>query len=112
MEGSGYFYLLTTLPRRRQTDGDKVQKDRALLFPPRADSYESLSDEVEWFEVTGTGKLLTYSTLTFAPVGFENDLPYTIGVLDYGEYKVFGRIDKSVPEEKLSVGLDMEAVVK
>ncbi|MBN2569335.1 MAG: Zn-ribbon domain-containing OB-fold protein [Deltaproteobacteria bacterium] len=92
--------------------GTKCKKTGRCFFPPRADCYETLSNDVEWFEVTGAGKLLTYSTLTFAPVGFENDLPYTIGVLDYGDYKVFGRIDKSITEEDLSVGLDMKAVVK
>jgi hypothetical protein len=33
-------------------------------------------------------------------------------VLDYGDYKVFGRIDKSIPEEELSVGMEMKSVVQ
>jgi len=92
--------------------GTRCKKTGRCFFPPRADCYETLSNDVEWFEITGAGKLVTYSTLTFAPVGFENDLPYTIAVVDYGDYKVFGRIDKAVAEEELSVGMDLHAVVK
>jgi len=81
------------------------------FFPPRADCYQSLDSKMEWFEVKGTGKLLSYSALTFAPTGFSQDLPYTIAVLDYGDYKVFGRIDSSIPVKELSVGMEMKTVV-
>jgi uncharacterized OB-fold protein len=66
---------------------------------------------VEWFEVSGKGKLLTYSELKFAPVGFQDDVPYCIALLDYGEYKVFGRIAKDVPESEIEVGMEMKTVV-
>ena len=76
-------------------------------FPPRAHCYRCLDKaQIEWFEVSGTGKLCTYSELMYAPVGFGEDLPYMIAVLDYGDYKVFGRIGK-VPAEELSLGMEM-----
>ena len=65
---------------------------------------------MEWFEVTGSGELATYSTLRYAPTGFTEEVPYTIAVVDYGDYKVFGRIDGSVPEKELQVGMDLMAV--
>lgn len=92
--------------------GTKCKKCGIHYFPPRADCCHSLDSDMEWFEVKGTGKLLSYSTLTFAPTGFTQDLPYTIAVLDYGDYKVFGRVDKAVPEKELSVGMEMKAVVQ
>jgi len=82
-----------------------------VFFPPRADCYGCLSSDMEWFEVSGTGKLLTYSKLQFAPVGFEGDLPYSIAVLDYGRYKVFGRLAGDVPEGEIKVGMEMKATV-
>ena len=91
--------------------GTRCKKCGLHFFPPRADCYHSLDSDMEWFEVKGTGKLLSYSTLTFAPTGFTQDLPYTIAVLDYGDYKVFGRVDSSIPEKELSVGMAMKAVV-
>ena len=70
-----------------------------MFFPPRADCYQCLASNMEWFEVTGTGKLVTYSKLQFAPIGFGDDLPYAIALLDYGDYKVFGSIAGDVAEE-------------
>ncbi|MEN6465930.1 MAG: Zn-ribbon domain-containing OB-fold protein [Syntrophaceae bacterium] len=91
--------------------GTKCKKCGVNYFPPRADCCKSLDSDMEWFEVKGSGKLLSFSTLTFAPTGFTQDLPYTIGVLDFGGYKVFGRIDKSVPETELAIGMDMKTAV-
>ncbi len=80
------------------------------FFPPRADCFQCLSSDMEWFEVTGTGKLLSYSKLQFGPMGFEGDLPYCIAVLDYGDFRVFGRIDKNLPDEEIRIGMEMKAV--
>ncbi len=90
--------------------GTRCKACGKAFFPPRADCFHSLTSEMEWFEVTGKGKLLTFSTLRYAPVGFEGDLPYTIAVVDYGDYKVFGRIDKAIasPDDELKVGMDMK----
>jgi len=60
-----------------------------------------------WFEVSGKGKLVSYSKLEYAPIGFGDDLPYAIALLDYGDYKVFGRIADEVPEEEIQVGMEM-----
>ena len=79
------------------------------FFPPRADCYGCLSSDMEWFPVSGTGKLLTWSKLQFGPEGFEGDLPYSIAVLDYGAYKVFGRLAGDVPEDEIKVGMEMKA---
>jgi len=91
--------------------GTKCRQCGAEFFPPRADCCHCLSSDMEWFPVSGTGKLLTYSKLQYAPVGFEGDLPYSIAVLDYGAYKVFGRIAGDVPEGEIKVGMEMKAAV-
>jgi uncharacterized OB-fold protein len=91
--------------------GTRCKQCGKRFFPPRAQCYESLSSDMEWFQVTGKGQLVSFSTLRYAPTGFTGDLPYTIALLDYGEYKVFGRIDGAFPVEELKVGMDMKAVV-
>jgi uncharacterized protein len=78
------------------------------FFPPRADCHQCLTDDMEWFEVSGTGKLVSYSKLEFAPIGFGEDVPYSIALLDYGTYKVFGRIDRDLPDEEIKVGMEMK----
>jgi hypothetical protein len=61
-----------------------------------------------WFDVEGSGKLVSYSTLAFGPRGFEEDLPYTIALVDYGTYKLFGRMADGVSESDLSVGMPLK----
>jgi uncharacterized OB-fold protein len=90
--------------------GTRCKKCGIEFFPPRADCYQCLSSDMEWFEVAGTGKLRAYSKLQYGPIGFEGDLPYCIAVLDYGDYKVFGRIDKELADEEIKIGMDMKAV--
>ena len=90
--------------------GTRCKDCGLVFFPPRADCYQCLSSDMEWFEVTGTGKLVTYSKLQYGPVGFENDLPYCIAVVDFGNYKVFGRIDKELADDEVKIGMDMKAV--
>jgi len=91
--------------------GTKCKECGKVFFPPRADCYHSLASDMEWFEVTGDGELLTFSTLSYAPTGFTEEVPYTIAVVDYGEYRVFGRIDGSLPVDELKVGMKLKAVV-
>ena len=91
--------------------GTRCKGCGTFFFPPRADCYKCLASDVEWAEVSGTGKLVTYSKLEYAPIGFGDDLPYAIGVLDYGDHKVFGRIAGDLSEDEIKVGMEMKAVV-
>jgi uncharacterized OB-fold protein len=79
-------------------------------FPPRADCSNCLSSDMEWFEIPGPGKLMSFSTLIYAPSGFEDDLPYAIALADFGDVKVFGRMSKDLKEEDLKIGMDVEVV--
>ncbi len=90
--------------------GTRCKDCGKAYFPPRSDCHQCLPGEMEWFEVSGTGKLVTYSKLEYAPIGFEQDVPYCIALLDYGDYKVFGRIDRNLPPEDIKVGMEMKTV--
>ena len=88
--------------------GTRCKTCGMVFFPPRADCYQCLSNNMEWFEVSGTGKLVTFSKLEYAPIGFQEDVPYCIALLDYGDFKVFGRIDRDLPEDEIKVGMLMK----
>jgi hypothetical protein len=81
------------------------------FFPPRADCCLCLTGDMEWFEVSGTGRLVSFSKLEYGPAGFQDDVPYSIALLDYGAFKVFGRIGREVPEAEISVGMLMKTIV-
>jgi hypothetical protein len=91
--------------------GTKCKTCGLIFFPPRADCYKCLSGNMEWFEITGNGKLLSFSKLEYGPVGFEKDLPYTIAILDYGDYKVFARLAPDLKESDVNVGMELKTVV-
>ena len=91
--------------------GTRCKDCGEVFFPPRADCYKCLTSNMEWFDVSGTGKLVSYSKLEYAPVGFDGDLPYCIALLDYGDYKVFGRLAGDLSPEGVEVGMDMKTVV-
>ncbi len=91
--------------------GSKCKECGLIFFPPRADCYQCFSSDMEWFEVTGNGKLMAYSKLKYAPIGFDGDLPYCIAVLDYTGYKIFGRIASDIPGDEIKLGMEMKTEV-
>ena len=97
--------------KQGQVRGTKCTQCGRMFFPPRADCSLCLSSPMQWFEVAGSGRLITFSKLAYAPAGFENDVPYIVAILDYGTFKVFGRIASHVPEEELLVGMELKTVV-
>jgi uncharacterized OB-fold protein len=94
-----------------KVSGTRCQSCKQAFFPPRADCWSCRSSQMEWFDVQGAGKLLTYSTLSFGPKGFEEELPYTIALVDYGDHKVFGRIASGIQESDLSIGMALSVKV-
>ena len=93
-----------------RVSGTRCRACGRRFFPPRADCCDCLSSDMEWFDVSGTGRLVTFSRLQFAPMGFDADLPYAIALLDYGNFKVFGRISHEIAQEELEIEMPMKAV--
>ncbi len=84
----------------------------AKFFPPRSDCSLCLSDDMDWFEIEGPGELISYTTAMYAPAGFENDVPYSLGVANFPEgVKVFGRLDKSLTDDKIKAGMKVKAKI-
>ena len=89
----------------------RCKKCGTVFSPPKMDCSECLSSEVEWVEVKGKGKLISYTILQFAPTGFEDDLPYTLGLVEFnGGLRIFGRLSKDIPPGDLGVGLEVKPV--
>ncbi|UCF07793.1 MAG: Zn-ribbon domain-containing OB-fold protein [Thermoplasmata archaeon] len=81
-------------------------------FPPRGDCVQCLSSEIDWKEISGKAKLVTYTTIHAAPIGFEDDKPYTIGVVDLEEGgRALGWIE-GLEEKDLSIGMALKVEIK
>ena len=63
---------------------------------------------MDWFVMPEKGKLETFTTAYYAPLGFEADPPYTMGVVDFGNgLKLFARVAKEIKLEEVKVGMDV-----
>ena len=79
-----------------------------LYFPPRADCPDDLSTDMMWQELSGKGKLRTYTTAHFAPTGFQDNLPYTIALAQCEEgVKVYALLSKDINEKEIRIGMDL-----
>ena len=87
----------------------RCKKCGTSYFPPKLDCPKCSSSDVEWFEIKGNGKLLTYTAVQYGPTGFENDAPYTLAIADFSDgLRVFGRLSKNVSESDVKIGLDVK----
>lgn len=81
-----------------------------LSFPPRADCPECMSGDFEFKEYTGKGTVYTYSKISAAPTGFENEVPYTVVVVDMEEGgRCVGWLG-DVPDDDLKIGMEVQVV--
>jgi len=88
----------------------RCSKCGKLYFPPRADCPEDLSMDMKWQQLSGRCKLLTYTTAYFAPTGFRDDVPYTIGLAECEEgVKVYALLSKEIDEKELRIGMNLQA---
>jgi len=83
----------------------------AKYFPPQMDCPRCLGTDAEWFEVKGSGKLITYTTVQYGPSGFENDAPYTLVIVDFADgLRTFGRLSRDIKESDIKIGMDLKVV--
>ena len=79
-----------------------------LYFPPRADCQDDLQMNMKWEDLSGRCKLLTYTTAHFAPTGFQDDLPYTIALVQCEEgVKAYALLSKDINVNEIQIGMDL-----
>jgi uncharacterized OB-fold protein len=92
--------------------GMKCTKCDIFYFPPRSDCPECLGNKMEWVDTRGEGTLITYTTIHAAPTGFENLVPYTIGVLELDEGGRLLALIEGIEESDIKIGMKLKAVSK
>jgi uncharacterized protein len=95
--------------KNNEIRGTVCKECGAKFFPPRSDCKVCLSSDMDWFPIEGEGALVTFTKAMYAPAGFEKDVPYALGVAEFADgIKVFGRLDKSIPDESLKTGIKVK----
>ena len=89
----------------------RCQKCGAESFPPRADCAKCMSDDFTFFEMSGKATLHTFTKIAAAPTGFEDVVPYTVGVADLDEGgRLLAWIGETIPEGEVRVGMKLQVV--
>lgn len=84
-----------------------------LSFPPRSGCPSCGSETWTWEPVVGAGQLLTYTTVSYGPAGFENEVPYTLAVVAFPSgIKVFGALAAEVAASGPKIGMPLGVVPK
>lgn len=91
--------------------GSKCKACGATSFPPRADCGECMSGDFELVEISGKATLHTFTKIVAAPTGFEDVVPYTVGVVDLKEGgRLLAWIGDSITEKQIKIGMDIQVV--
>jgi uncharacterized OB-fold protein len=89
----------------------RCKKCQQMTFPPKMDCVLCGCSVMEWVEIKEPGKLNTFTTVMYGPAGFENEVPYTLAVVEFSsKIKIFGQMDKKIPLEEIKVGMRLKVV--
>ena len=83
------------------------------VFYPKKICPHCLSSNLEWFESSGRGKLYSYSVcLSNVAPGFQDDVPYVVGVVDLEEgVRTLTNVVDCNPED-LKCDMEVEVVFR
>ena len=80
-----------------------------ILFPPKMDCPRCGSSSVKWVELEGSGTLEAFTRVFYGPAGFENRVPYSLGVVRFhDDVRVFGQIAADIPVDEIHVGMTLK----
>ena len=82
-----------------------------LSFPPRADCPACRHGEFTFTELSGKGKLLTFTTIAAAPAGFEHEAPFHLGVVDLEETgRLLAGFGESIDPGEIAIDMPLQVV--
>ena len=82
-----------------------------LSFPPRADCPTCRHGKFRFQELSGHGTVVTFTTITAAPSGFEADVPFHLGVVDLAEGgRLLASFGSTVDPSALAIDMPVQVV--
>lgn len=85
----------------------KCLKCGKMHLPPRPLCDECYGQDFAWVEVSGKGKLLTYTVIHVAPPQFQALAPYAVGIMQLSDGLRIPGMISGVPQEQLKIGMDL-----
>ena len=82
-----------------------------VLWPPRIVCSSCFSDDLEWIDLGTEGELYAFTEMRLgAPLGFEEDVPFCIGIVKISGLSISARIDNA-KYEYLKIGQKVQLKV-
>ncbi len=80
-------------------------------FPPVADCPECMSGDFEFKEYNGKGTVYTYTKISAAPTGFDDEVPYTIAVVELeGGGRLIAWTGDTLDQDAVKIGMPVQVV--
>ncbi|MCK5628067.1 Zn-ribbon domain-containing OB-fold protein [Candidatus Bathyarchaeota archaeon] len=78
-----------------------------IYLPPRPLCGFCFSKDFDWVELSGKGKLLTYTIIHVAPPQFQSMTPYVVGIIGLEKGLRLPGIITGVAPEQIRIGMDL-----
>ena len=99
------FYMFLTEERLMAS---KCNECGTILLPPKPMCTSCLSNNMNWTELEGSGKILSYTVIHIAPEQFQSIAPYSVGIIEFKNgLRLPGMIRDEAPK-KLKVGMQLK----
>jgi uncharacterized OB-fold protein len=85
----------------------KCLKCGKIHLPPRPLCDNCFSQEFEWLEISGKGKLLTYTIIHIAPQQFQALAPYAVGIVQLENGLKLPGMISGIAQEQLKIGMEL-----
>jgi uncharacterized OB-fold protein len=85
----------------------KCRKCGKTHLPPRPLCDNCFSQDFEWVEVSGKGKLLTYTVIHIAPAQFQALAPYAVGIVQLENGLRLPGMINGIEKNKLAIGMSL-----
>jgi len=87
--------------------GAKCNKCGLVMLPPRPVCSKCFGRDLQWVELKGRGKLLTYTVIHVSPKQFEAYCPYAIGIVKFEDGPQLLGMIRGVEPDKIKVGMNL-----
>jgi len=86
----------------------KCNECGTVLLPPKPMCTKCLSTNLQWIELEGAGKLLSYTVIYIAPEQFQSITPYTVGIIELKNGLRLPGMIRDVNAEGIRVGMNLK----
>lgn len=91
--------------------GSRCETCGEISFPPRADCPACRHGDFAFVEMSGAGTVVTYTRIDAAPAGFEDETPFTVGVIDLEEKgRLLAWFGETIAEDEIRIGMPVQVV--